>query len=420
MTTTVYDVRFYYRYISKDGKNGLDREEGLTPFSFVVCWERVTQRGTFRLFTFFDSVVNFTSWLYNKVPGKEWTFHEVIREDTIQKVRFDIDIELKDLTSRYRLVPHQQPPLKELGERVQSSLIKAIQIVIPHIDLSRDILICDSTDETKFSRHVILPNHSTADSNNALEYFKMIIRHCSPEAIQFIDEGVYSSKHNLRLLGSVKTGTRRRKVLMERWMLDGEVIAYKYPQEPRTEKAKFALQMSESAVTNAFGCEILPYIETVRKRIDKDIEDQLAHDVLKFYAERMGADVNAEGFPYTLTGVAGNFVLLKRERPTKCPICLRPHENENPYLIVSGETRKVSFSCRRSPKLFFVGEMNPKVQEITLTVQPRGVDEKRMEKLTGVAASRDSISLVGMLSRNVDEPVANDPVLDLLRGVMRK
>ena len=53
--------------------------------------------------------------------------------------------------------------------------------------------------------------------------------------------------------------------------------------------------------------------------------------------------------------------MLKRIKPSRCKICCRVHEHENPYLLIIGDERKVYFQCRRAPedRKLLLGKLKP-------------------------------------------------------------
>jgi hypothetical protein len=361
MSYKVYDQKFYYRFLSRNGKIGLDSEEMLNEMSFVVCWEKHNKP---RLFTFFKSVNYFVSWMINKVPKNEWCFHEITRQNVIQRLRYDIDIDVKELFQEHDKLGVPRPDVKLFGDNIQSVLIDAVAEVIKEkgfeFNIEKDVTLCDSSGPFKFSRHVFFPNHSTSDSENASLYYDLIMKKCPPNFGIYVDQGIYGAMHNLRLLASVKLGTTRVKLFQEKWLHHGKEITYEYPENPETTRHKLSLQFEMTTITNALQSNILPYLESTRiKKIEDTIDDQLAIDVFTFYAKSRGVDIGDARLPYSLTGASGNVVVLKRTKPSNCPICIRIHENENPFLVVSGPTNNVSFHCRRTQASLQVGEMNP-------------------------------------------------------------
>ena len=51
---------------------------------------------------------------------------------------------------------------------------------------------------------------------------------------------------------------------------------------------------------------------------------------------------------FTIRRITGNLIELTRHRSTYCGVCQRTHDNENPYLTISGYNKAVYFNCRRS------------------------------------------------------------------------
>jgi hypothetical protein len=78
-------------------------------------------------------------------------------------------------------------------------------------------------------------------------------------------------------------------------------------------------------------------------------------DALALCYKFAGLEFGDNRFPYSYlktveSGAQSALILLKRHRPSKCAVCNRIHENENPYLIIAGENRDVYLDCRRNPE----------------------------------------------------------------------
>ncbi len=76
----------------------------------------------------------------------------------------------------------------------------------------------------------------------------------------------------------------------------------------------------------------------------------------------------------------GNYIILKRLKPSYCQVCLRTHEHENPYLFVKPYLNgyQLYFNCRRNTEsqllCFISNKSNTIVDDVTLN-QPINIDK---------------------------------------------
>lgn len=306
---------------------------------YFLVYKMVKER---RRYAAFISDVDFFYWYINE-PVKE--YHEVILGEVHQKPRFDIDLTFKGL-------PLGLTDLRSYGDAIRSDLIDAIGMVLKsfgyEMDLSKDILICAShnlsepidREYSKYSCHMILTRYCVNGSDESEEFFKLVVEAATPlvkEAVKsgVIDPGIFGSLKSFRLLGSTKEGIRP-KAYVTSIEHRGNIIQF-----PKMETIMDQLKIfSDSAVTTVRRCTFLP-IKLPPKPEYK-------------------CTVNIEGIPnfqgqieslidtldFNIESVKGQLVLLKRLRPSRCPICERDHEFENPYLSISSYG-DVYFYCRR-------------------------------------------------------------------------
>ena len=155
-------------------------------------------------------------------------------------------------------------------------------------------------------------------------------------------------------------------------------------EHPEDESHEFLLRFEESIVTaRKSNSRFLPQFETVIKQnySSENIDLEIGKRAFLFLAEQTGQSINDPKFPYRFDHVEDSFVILKRVKPSKCRICLRIHQNENPYLIVTPET-DVYFHCRRSEKKWYVGRMD-KTEESPL--EEKVIPEERLERAQKMA-----------------------------------
>jgi hypothetical protein len=369
-------MTFYPFLLSRPDTKGLDSESFLTDESIVICWERDS-----RLFTYFPDYLGFTQFLL-RLSADQWCFHEIVRGHCYQRLRFDIDMEMPSehssaassaskpsplVAKLAALSAHNTPPSPDKMQALQDELIDACQEVLGPLDLTRDVVICDSSGPEKLSRHIILPNHGTANSESAQHYCSLIIDRLSATHASSVDRGIYSPNHPLRTLFSVKKGTTRRKRMLEEWRHHDRTIRFSYDEEPKSDRHRMLLQLGVTLITNAQRVKLSPTIVKPKPVPTVVLDAEVGYQALSLYAEVRGMKVEDEGFPYRLLGVEGGLVLLKRERASLCPVCVRVHEKENPFMTVD-EDNIVRFYCRRNTSHYVVGRLGLKVEpEVEVT-----------------------------------------------------
>jgi len=254
------------------------------------------------------------------------------------------------------------------------------------LDLARDVLIYSSHGSSKKSFHVIVNNYCHYDNKEARRLYDLVFERLSnhinpgetcsmgkkyPHLRKWIDPNVYSSKQQFRILGSQKVRSNRPKILEKVWYYQGNPIEHKYVETPESPGHEMILQLEESLVSNTSSCNILPSFldetnpsNTLGSNIlCRDVEDismELAVRALKLCAAKANITINDPKFPYKINSIRGGLVLLKRIRPSRCQICKRIHEYENPYLIIVGseDIKTVFFDCRRAiGKKLLIGQL---------------------------------------------------------------
>ena len=92
--------------------------------------------------------------------------------------------------------------------------------------------------------------------------------------------------------------------------------------------------------------------------------------------------------------------MLKRTRPSRCKICCRIHENENPYLLVVGDEKSVYFHCRRAPegKSLFLGKLNPEENSPIKDNSDKNTNDKNIEQIK-INWTKNVIEKVQQLAR---------------------
>lgn len=334
----------WYQFLSS-GRTSLLQNRVITDTNLIIS---LSLENT-RIYTYFNSYIDFAKY-QSKFPIEKCSFHEVILGHNYQKPRFDIDLEEVTL---------------EEAEHIKDQLIDAVINVFDkngiNLDLRKDLILCTSHGEMKKSYHIIINNWCHSNNKDAKGFYNKVMNELTMEKKDNIDCSVYSSKQQFRIIGSQKVGSKRPKVFQERWFYKRQEIIYQYSETPENEFHKIILQLEASLLSVTQHCNLLPIFTDQIPRLSciNSINEQTAINALKLCAKFAGLSEDSPKFPYRLQSVKGGIIILKRLLSSKCKICERIHEHENPYLIVVGDEQSVYFCCRRSEKKLFLGKLNP-------------------------------------------------------------
>lgn len=379
-----------------------------------------------RLYTLFDSYIHFAGFV-KLYPPERRTFYEVALGEFPQKPRYDLDINVNDV-----------PPgtnLDELGDQLKDTVIELTTVILAEkevrLDLTKDVLVFTSHGPTKRSFHIVINNYSHYFHKEARALYDQVMARF-PEAMKpyarFVDSAVYSSKQQFRIVGSQKAGSGRPKKFLSTWTYKGQPIEHVYIEKPENADHEFMLQLEESLLTHTSSCYLLPsFIDPTDEGLGsavakaryemENIPLDLANKALEMCAARGGVTMHDRRFPYILEGIEGikgGIVCLKRRLPSKCQICSRVHEHENPFLIVVGEgtTKSVYFCCRRAPmnKKLFIGKLEdlealPPPQSAVAVARDNWLTQNITEKLMALAnVEPERPTIVLPVHKQVDDP----------------
>lgn len=357
--------RWYYKLVPKEGINGRkiyglfsDYPRHTLAKGLIIRRTYVDSKSgkTRHLYSHFKSYVDYAIFSL-KIPENKRAFYEIILGEHSQKPHFDLDI-----TSKVD------------GNIVKDNLITAIIEVLQEngvqLDLEKDVLIYTSHGSTdngwKQSYHILINNYCHANNEEAKAFYSLVIQRIKEEYRQYIDQSVYSPTQHFRIVGCQKIGSNRIKELSEKWTYQGQEIVHQYPEKPEDENHLIMMRLEESIVGYTGGCKYLPpfmHVDTTVREYDEspDITREDALDALKMVASKANISTRDPRFPYRFKEINGPFVVLQRIKPSRCRLCNRVHENENPYLMIVGEEKAVYFHCRRSRdnKKLFIGKLEP-------------------------------------------------------------
>jgi len=288
---------------------------------------------------------------------------------------------------------------RSLGDYMLSTLIthlikifKKKGIVLKPQD---DILVYSSHRANKTSYHLIINNYCHQNHLEAKQLHRKALKHIKQDmkskgleilkALPYekiIDSSVYSSLQQFRIVGSHKPGTNYDKVFIKHLQVGNFDFVHKYVEDPDDEDHERIIILDESLITNVNSCITLPpfsgkttypeYRQNNRALMQQDVTKDMARFAINMLATNSGITPEDRRFPFKFMTIKGGLVLLKRIRPSRCSLCSRVHENDNPYLIIGGDgsslKRPVYYHCRRSPitEKKFLGEIDDELYKSKL------------------------------------------------------
>jgi len=355
-----FSHKWYYQLVYKENKKNLfqdiSRQSIVDQNKFLIQFVGKNNKDQPEyLFTVFDNYEEFYKYQLNhKIQNR--CFFETILGERGQKIYFDVDIEIEDGT----IIDH---------EYVKSDLIKSILLTMQefgiNLNIDRDIIVCTSHSNKKKSYHVIVDNYKIPDCRYNAMICKLVMQKMQLENCKYIDNDIYTSIRQFRLLGSQKKDSGRVKIFNEKWLFYKDEISYEYPETLNADK--YLYQFSRTVINNVSYCKPLQFIDLNKivlqnskltaniNRTRKDgieVTDEIAHLALKKLADYAQISINNPLFPYKVRGIANGYICLKRLRPSMCKICSTEtekvvHEKEGPYMSISSKG-DIYFDCRRS------------------------------------------------------------------------
>lgn len=305
------------------------------------------------IFAFFESYIEFYSYLQNFLP-EDRNFFEVIFGELPQKPHFDIDVKASEISPEDNI----DTIADTIKDAVISGCIEVLKENQVSINIAKDILLYKSHGETKRSYHVVINNKCHDGHEEAKEFYKLVVAKASmfinPKYLIFIDKGVYSPRQQFRLIGSQKLGSNRPKVFCQRFEYHGITYVHEYTEDTEDLTMRKLIVMYESLVSFTSGCSFIPSL-IPPKQFSKsynadmaDLSDTIVHQCMNMLKSKMNH------CPFSIKQITGHLILLKRNAPSHCPICDRIHEKDHPFMfIISG---KVYWNCRRNEtENFFIG-----------------------------------------------------------------
>lgn len=302
-------------------------------------------------FAYFSDVGEFWRF-YSQLQDKH--IYETISGDVRQKIKFDIDISRVE----YPTVDDVEWSL------IISTLVDGIVTISKRwghdMIVERDILLCTSSNDKKYSAHIITPRICVDNNLIAKKFYHEVIEVIPLEYRKYIDDSVYSSNQQFRMLFSRKLGTdlSRTKEAKLIWTYRDKEIVTNLSLVKGLEiygvfLASLITYTSDSTILSDPN-PIAPSLSI--KKTEGDYENINLSDAGKAY-KLLKTLYPKTAILYRIGDVNTNMINLIRLRRGLCEVCNRSHDNENAYIQVMGEERHCFFVCRRGEGKLYLGQL---------------------------------------------------------------
>jgi hypothetical protein len=333
MVKIINGITWYDVIISRPNVDGL--------LSFAKDNELLIALSINKKFVFgsFENIEKFAEYSYN-IKDEYKCFYEIILGDTPQKPHFDIDIDKKFCEYNHELI-------KDL---VIEECINELKIDI------NNFLVFSSHGEHKYSYHIIINNYIHKNNKEAKAFAYFIINKLPIQYQMYVDKSVYKSKQQFRIVRSQKVNSGRPKILLYKWKFFDKEIFINKNTENDFENYIFELNGSLISNWNKNDIYIRPYVIEINNNIPiSNITEEIGKLAYSLLIEVSGVTEDHPNFPYRYVKCINNIIIIKRIRPSRCRLCDRIHEAENPFLKVINNN--VYFCCRRNDNMYHLGEI---------------------------------------------------------------
>jgi len=294
---------------------------------FIVSYETQTGRYYLRCNTYLDFFIR----IYMKTKNR--FFHEIMTSER-RKIYFDIDS-------------------KESAEEVKACITKLLSLIrneIEDLNLNftpdKDILLLNSSNETKQSYHLILPNHFCNRIVDLQFFAKRVVDKLEEKQKKMIDMGVYRRNQSFRMFNCMKRSDPKRILFPDNEYkidLNEELKPFQHRRnrcdpdwwDKIVEKEFFIKSLISFTDREMKNIVNYPFIDIPKKgkvntndRWNLKLPDGLEFDKEIEYEDKY-------------------MLLYKNTNGYHCPSCDREHLQENPYVIVYKDPKQAFFKCRR-------------------------------------------------------------------------
>jgi len=316
---------------------------------FVVRKEYLYNDKSITRYYVFDSYKEFERY-YNRLSEDNKTFHEILIPNRPRKVVFDIDGDQDNLAKVSKLIEKEEGitlvdegidcPLRlRIFETILSTIKKAFHDKYGYTLEDKDIIICDSSSDKKFSRHIIIKNYHFLNTQQASLFSATVasVNYAGgkPEFVCY-DKGAGNKKFcGVRMTDSHKPESpeRVKKIITDHSFRD-TILSY-------IEEDSILLKPEEITLYAAHSSSMPKVIE----------------DEIKTLLEKR-VDMKA----FSLRSSYGGIITYDRILPSNCPICNRVHESDGMFVTLYGN--KVYLNCFGTSHEAHVGDIKETSIEI--------------------------------------------------------
>lgn len=328
---TVKGVEFHRTY--KDGLSKRVKQADLLKGLTVALVANEVQR-----FAFFQSPVSFASWVLKHLKKESRVFEEFCLGERLRKPV--LDIECEDVTVNK----------EELECEIIESLLAAFELKGVEINIEKELWIATSHRANKLSWRIVVDGWFHRDVYDARAFGELVKSGMREEWRTYVDVGIYSDKHRLRLINNRKHDGNVYFELKEHFVAKGVSYTHRFPEEIESPEHRFIMEIQAMCISWVSGCKPLPvYGDPPQERNYDIVEVEVAdvNEAINIAKRRLG-----ESWCYKYGGMAkGSCVILTRTRAAFCTVCNKEHESDHAYLALSVVgTKEIEFHCHRADK----------------------------------------------------------------------
>lgn len=274
-----------------------------------MCHPFIVRDESTNRYFLFDSYVDFA----NQRERMTTTLHEVSVGGK-QKLKFDIDAKEADILAAGLTRDEIMEPIMN---SVAGWLATFANIDVP--TAMSKLVIADSSNETKLSRHIVIDGYYVPNNEYAKAFYDWVVIHLEDEVTQFIDHQVYKSAQSLRIAGchKVDAPTRIKKII------SGHTI----------EQSLFTVIDGCSQLTT-MGLPKRAKVIQPTEQYDFDIDAALS--IVKPYTDGLRFNRVVNGYLLSFTRIA----------PSNCPICDTVHHNDNTLHAIVSQSGNIVIRCK--------------------------------------------------------------------------
>lgn len=343
----------WYSYLNNKKEHNLLNNEKINEDNLIICQQLETRK-----YTVFKDHISFKSY-QEKINERENCFYEIILEKKYRKPYFDIDLDIENN--------------EDINEKL---IIENLKLSIKTLIEDSIILIYSSHTEKKLSFHIIINNYYFVNHEECKNFYDKIIEIIDEKYQKFVDNSVYKTIQQFRILNSHKYNRDNKKIFRED-LSENFIIPDKYKKFPAGLN-NYLLQTS--LISNTAGAKYLSGYNIIKNNKSTTLNKGFGstsdlEDVLNIFYSIYSADI----FQYlNVIDNNGNLLItFRRLSPSYCQECQRVHENENPFITVNGIYRNIYFHCRRkdnneSYSGKYIGNLGPEIiPELSIDDIPR-------------------------------------------------